>query len=74
MYKLEVSAPAYLSFYGVWGNVGCWLRDHPKYQWSDKDVEVVSKIVNQVCKIKHLHVFKQDGMEIIPVESEEEAE
>jgi hypothetical protein len=73
LYKLGVSAPHYLSFYGVWGNVGCWLRHRPNHRWQSKDVEVVSKIVNQVCKMKHLQSFKDDGMEIIPVDNEEEA-
>lgn len=34
---------------------------------------MVSKIVNQVCKIRHLQSFKEDGKEVIPVENEEEA-
>jgi hypothetical protein len=73
MYMLEVPALAYLSFYNFWGNVGRWLRGWLKHQWSSKDM-VVSKIVNQACKVKHLQMFKQDGMEIIPVESKEEAD
>ena len=70
-YKLGVSAPRSLSFYAVWGCVGCWLR-HP--QWPNKDAEVVAKIMNQVCKMKHLQSFKEDGMEINPVKNEEEAD
>ncbi len=35
---------------------------------------MVNKIVNQVCKMKHLQIFKQDGIEVIPVGSEEEAD
>jgi hypothetical protein len=74
LYKLGLTAPHYLSFYGVWGNVCCWLRNPPHHQWKCKDVKVVSKIVNQVCKMRHLHSFKEDGMEVIPVESKEEGD
>ena len=74
MYKLDVSAPAYLSFYGVWGSVGCWLKNRTKAHWSNNDTEVMGKIVKQACKIKHLQMFKQDGMEIVPVDSKDEAD
>jgi hypothetical protein len=73
LYRLGVTAPHYLSFYGVWGNVCCWLRHPPNNQWNRKDVEVMRNIVNQVCKIRHLQSFKGNGMDIVPVENEEEA-
>lgn len=67
-------APSYLSFDAVWAYISCRLRYHPKQQWPNRNVEVVTEAVKYVGKMKDLQLFKKHGFEIVPVASKEEAD
>jgi hypothetical protein len=74
IFRFEVSAPDNLSFNGVWSSVDHWLKHHGEHQWPEENLEFVHKDVGRSAAMHSLQLFKEHGMEIIPVASEEQVE